>query len=540
MEVITTDYLILGSGVAGLACALDACAHGEVIVLTRGEITDSNTALAQGGVAAAVAPDDSPQWHFEDTVRAGAGGCDPASVRVLVEEGVSRVRELARKGVPFDRSADGRFFVAREAAHRLARVIPACGDATGKAIALALADMISRAENARVHTNVQALEILSHAGRCVGVFALGPDKNPRVYLGRAVVLATGGCGRLYHRTTNSRFCTGSGIAMAWRAGAELADMEYIQFHPTALDAGEDPLPLISEAVRGHGALLVDETGRRFMPEYHPWAELAPRDVVARAIFQERGRGREVFLDATAMGEGFQSRFPSIFEACRKRGLDPGRQQLPVKPAAHFLMGGVRTDLNGATHVPGFHACGEAARTGVHGANRLASNSLLEGLVFSHRTARHIASNPSLPACLGRLKEISESDLTPLLPPGRNPAECLPLPSAAEQKLITVLRETMWRYAGLVRSAEGLIQALHETAEVESQAPPGAVDLVDMACVARMILSAASARTESRGSHYRSDFPQASARLARRIFTFRRSDTQNEHHADAGHGQACSG
>lgn len=508
MRVFYSDYLIVGSGVAGLFCALKACAHGAVSILTRDACLISNTALAQGGIAAALEPGDSPQIHLRDTMAAGAGACNADAVNVLVQEGVDRVQELISLGMPFDQKPGGGLAVTREGAHSLARVIPALGDATGLAMAQTLLAALAGKKTVHIHENARALELLTHGGRCLGVLSWQPGAGPAVHLARGVVLATGGIGRIYSRTTGSRWCNGAGLAMALRAGAQIIDMEYVQFHPTALDCGEDPLPLVSEAVRGHGALLIDQSGRRFMQGCHALAELAPRDVVARAIFEQEQQGRKVFLDATDMGHGFARRFPSIHQACINRGIDPGNQPMPVTPAAHFLMGGIKSDLNGASTLPGLFVCGETACTGVHGANRLASNSLLEGLVFGHRVASSLAACPELPAGLGHGEQMGISLVEGLIPWGCRLEKCLPgLHDPRETDgLVEQLRRVMWDHAGLARQAHGLIRALDLIDQIEAQAPEGALELGDMISVARLVVRAALARRESRGSHYREDYP----------------------------------
>lgn len=512
MRIFHSDYLIIGSGVAGLFCALKACAHGTVSLLTRDGCLVSNTALAQGGIAAALQPGDSPLMHLRDTLAAGAGACDAQAVEVLVREGVERVRELLALGMPFDHGPGGGLAVTREGAHSLARVIPAQGDATGLAMARTLLAALAREKRIRLKECVRALELVMHEGRCRGVLAWQPENRPALHLARAVVLATGGIGQIYSRTTGSPWCNGAGLAMAHRAGVQIVDLEYVQFHPTALDCGEDPLPLISEAVRGQGAVLIDQGGHRFMAGRHPLAELAPRDVVARAIFEQEQAGRKVFLDASAMGQGFAKRFPSIFAACQKRGLDPGRQPLPVTPAAHFLMGGVKSDLKGASSLPGLFVCGETACTGVHGANRLASNSLLEGLVFGRRVADALDDCPALPPGLESRKQIGTGEAEEMLASSRGLEHCLPRPHdvGRAQALTLKLRRVMWSQVGLVRRADGLIRALDLIDQIEGEAPAGALDLMDMTTVARLAARAALARRESRGSHYRDDYPPPSA------------------------------
>lgn len=528
MNITYADYIVIGSGAAGLFGAIHASCHGRVRILTRGRILDSNSAWAQGGIAAAVGPGDSPELHFQDTLAAGHGACSPKAVRALVEEGVARFQELARMGVAFDRDGRGVPRLAREGAHSLARVIPAQGDATGLEISSVLALAAQSDKNIAIHQNTRALEILVHRDRAVGVLALDGKGEPFVHLGRAVVLATGGCGHLFQRTTNTRFCNGEGIAMAFRAGAGLTDLEYVQFHPTALASGEHPLPLISEAVRGHGAWLVDHIGRRFMPDEHPQAELAPRDVVARAILERQAQG-PVYLDATRL-HGFKGRFPSIHAACLKRGLNPEHDLLPVTPAAHFLMGGVTSDLEGRTTLKGLWACGEVAGTGVHGANRLASNSLLECLVFSGRAARSVREAPPLDPSLRGLRSLCADRVRRLLPPGRPGREldsCLPGDESVASELIPELQGIMWRDCGLVRSQKGLIQAGLRLARLERRAPAGALEFNNMLSLARLMVAGALARKESRGGHFRKDYPGPQRRLAGLSYTFRQSGTPYE-------------
>ncbi len=386
-----SDVLVLGSGVAGLSAAVRARHAGlSVTVLTKGELGWSATRYAQGGVAAALDPaDDSPELHGSDTLAAGGGLCDTDAVRVLASEGPARVRELMALGAHFDEAgADGGLARAREGGHSVARVVHAGGDATGAEIERALVAAV-QGSGADVRDGWLASDLLVEDGRAVGVRALGPD-GPQDVRGRHVVIATGGAGQCFAVTTNPALSTGDGIAMAMRAGVAVADLEFMQFHPTALHHPSMPRPLLSEALRGEGAILRDELGDPFMRDEHPLADLAPRDVVAKAISRrliERDL-EHLWLDATAIDE-FPRRFPTIWEACRAVGLDPTRDWLPVAPAAHYLSGGVCTDLDGATTLPGLWACGEAACSGVHGANRLASNSLLEGLVFAARAVEAI-------------------------------------------------------------------------------------------------------------------------------------------------------
>ena len=505
MEVIHIDCLIIGSGIAGLFCALNLKSAGGVAVLSKGTVRQSATSLAQGGIAAALAPGDSPALHALDTICAGNGACVPEAVEILVNEGPLRVQELTALGVPFDTHSDGTFRLAMEGAHSRARIIPAGGDGTGKAVAEALIQTVRKLPNIGIHEETEALDLLLHRGRCVGAVTVTGGEF-RIFATRAVVLATGGYGRIFQATTSGDFGTGDGLAMAYRAGARLADMEFVQFHPTALDSGEDPLSLISEAVRGHGAMLVTRDGDRFMTRRHSLAELAPRDVVARAIFEQQLQAHRVFLDATSIGDDFPQRFPFICSTCRERAIDPVREWLPVTPAAHFTMGGVLTDMDGATNVPGLFACGEVACTGVHGANRLASNSLLEGLVFSHRVAQAVCRDRSQHADSANLNlRTLESISGPFRVEAETEAPDLP----KENRFLRTtgrLRQCMWRNVGLIRSRDGLLEAKDFLDEISLDIPNGQVPLGNMILVARLVTEASVLRRESRGSHCRGDFP----------------------------------
>ncbi len=381
-------FLVIGSGVAGLHTAWRAAGSGDVMVLTKRSLFDSATAYAQGGIAAALGAGDSPELHRRDTLAAGAALCDAAAVEVLVEEGPARVRELATAGADFDRDTEGKLKLGREAAHSRRRIVHAHGDQTGAEVARTLIERVRATPGITVSEKTRVLDLIVENGQCVGVRATVAGRATE-FIADATILATGGCGQVYRYTTNPVVATGDGFAIAHRAGVRLADMEFVQFHPTALDTPENPLALISEAVRGEGAVLVNDRGDRFMLGEHKLAELAPRDVVARAIFREQRSGRKVFLDATMFERPFAERFPGIYALCRARGIDPDTDLIPVTPAAHYMMGGVVTDLAGRASLARLYACGEVARTGVHGANRLASNSLLEGLVFAERVARDL-------------------------------------------------------------------------------------------------------------------------------------------------------
>ncbi|HET9076956.1 MAG TPA: FAD-dependent oxidoreductase [Acidimicrobiales bacterium] len=510
------DLLIVGSGVAGLSAATRALA-GEpgirVAVLTRTEVAESATAWAQGGVAAVLSDGevdrsgvDSPDLHAADTLRAGAGLCDRAAVEMLVRDGPDRVRALARLGAVFDRSATGRWELAREGGHSTARVVHAGGAATGAEVERALVGAV-RAGAARLEEHVRVADLIVEGGRCRGVVTADGTEVRADH----TVLATGGAGQLYSVTTNPPAATGSGLAMALRAGVAVADVEFVQFHPTALfdPAGDGPRLLLSEALRGEGALLRDAAGRRFVDE------MQPRDVVAAAVAaagRESGLGH-AWLDVSDV-EDFGRRFSSLSRSVRALGLDPGRDWLPVAPAAHYLCGGVLTDLDGATTLPGLWAAGEVACTGVHGANRLASNSLVEGMVFATRAVDAILGKKGGPHATGVL--------LPVLDPGaRAGIAALPLPPSlprrgtAEEADPTKARHAIQRAmtdgAGVVRDEESLASA---AAELDLVAASG--DAADLLVVARAVVAAATARRESRGGHRRRDYPGTDPALSRRF------------------------
>lgn len=496
-----TTVVVVGSGIAGLTAALRAEATGcAVTLVTKGALSEANTRYAQGGIAGVLSPADRAADHAHDTLVAGAGLADPDAVEVLVTEGPDRIRDLIAAGVQFDRDADGALRAGLEGAHSFPRILHAGGDATGAEIERALVRRV-RASSVDIREHAFVTDLVLREGRVIGVALLDGERIET----DAVVLATGGAGELFAHSTNPAVATGDGIALAARAGASVRELEFMQFHPTVLAVGD--AFLVSEAVRGEGAVLRDESGRRFALDVHPDGELAPRDVVARAITDAMSRqgGRPVLLDATAVhsadaGERaafLAGRFPTIDAAVRTRGLDWARDPLPVTPAAHYLMGGIVTDLDGRTDLPGLYAVGEVARTGVHGANRLASNSLLEGAVFGARAGAAVASDAGAP--------------WPVAPPTSDPRVTsatggIPHTPFSRQ----ALQELMWTDAGVSRDGEGLRHAARTLAAWRSEAtPPRALrehEDANLLQVAELMVAAAAARTGSVGAHLRTDDP----------------------------------
>ena len=498
-----TDFLIVGAGIAGLRAAITLAAAGRVLVVTKEALGESNTQYAQGGIAVAISGSEDVELHLEDTLAAGDGLVDPIAARVLVEEGPARVEELLGWDTHFDRYATGELMLTREGAHSRNRILHANGDATGREIGRALLARASATPGITLLPWTLLTDLIATDGRVHGATLLDENGEIRTVHACSVLLASGGAGQVYSDTTNPAVATGDGIAAALAAGAELADMEFYQFHPTALSLSGVPRFLLSEALRGEGAWLVNAAGERFMHRYHPLLELAPRDVVARAITREGmgtrpGETLPVYLDmrhVTSVDP--DARFPGISAFLHQHGLDLARDLIPVRPAAHYLMGGVRTDVDGRTSLPGLYAAGEVACTGVHGANRLASNSLLEGLVFGARAAEAMRRESGDPVKAEVRASLPTSDVS--LPP--------------VEEAIRRLQQQMWEHAGLLRDAE-LLRSIdlaeatrYANAIPSSQWTRREYEARSLARVARAIVVCALAREESRGAHYRNDFPQ---------------------------------
>lgn len=506
------DYIVVGSGIAGLYTALLAKDLGRVLVITKSSLQECNTRYAQGGIAAAIGPGDSPDLHREDTEAAGAGLNDLETTRILAQDAADRIADLIRFGVTFD-SVEGEIALGKEAAHRLPRVLHAGGDATGRHIEVALT---ARTMDSRVVCREYSLLADIHAPdgvvESVSVFNTHSKTTERLECGN-LVLATGGAGRLFKLTTNSEVVTGDGVALAFRAGAEVMDMEFFQFHPTALRLPGAPAFLISEAVRGDGGILRNESGRAFMADYSPLKDLAPRDIVARSMVAEMKKSGtdHVYLDVTHMpAKKVSTRFPQIYQFCLEHGVDITRSLIPVAPAAHYMMGGVKVNSWGETSIRGLLATGEASCTGAHGANRLASNSLLETLVFGKRLVDRTAQ----PASKRQPEPPTRAEEVHRLPARQSKARLQALPTLAG------LQQLMWDKVGIERSGAGLQEAV-DTLVAWQQALPAPTDrashdLFNAVTTGRLMAEAALFRTESRGAHYRSDFPQPSTQWLKHI------------------------
>lgn len=508
---IFTDVLVVGGGVAGLRAALAAAEHGEVILVLKGDFRSSNTWWAQGGVACAMGPGDSAEQHIADTLAAGAELCDRPVVEKVVREAAERIREVMGWGVAFDRdSASGALAFGREGGHSRARVLHAEGDATGRVLVGVLERRVRANERIRIFENCRVVDLLTLEGspvRCVGAMTHHPRYGLQVIWARATILASGGCGQVFRESTNPPTATGDGLAMAFRAGAELADMAFVQFHPTTLYVAGAARSLITEAVRGEGAVLVDRDGRRFMREYHEQADLAPRDIVARAIIRQMQKTSytHVYLDARHLGtERFRQRFPAIFQLLQKYNIDPGRDLIPIHPSAHYMIGGVRTDLSGRTNIHGLYAVGEVACSGLHGANRLASNSLLEGLVLGASVGEVCRE------MLRGSRRMSYKIVSDVRPSDRAELDLADVRSS--------LRSAMWRHVGIEREGARLAEvadmfdfwARYVLDKIFDEEEGWEVQ--NLLTVGALITQAALWRKESRGTHYRLDYPQSDPAL----------------------------
>jgi len=498
MRIEKTDFLVIGGGVAGLRAAIELAPHGNVIVLTKAEPTESSTGYAQGGVAVALSDEDEVGIHYRDTIEAGDGLCKEDAVKTLVEEGPRYMLELISWGAEFDREGS-RLSFTKEAAHSRKRILHSHGDSTGREIERVLINKVMAFPSVKRYVFAFTLDLIVLDGRCVGATVLMGQELMNIYA-KAVILATGGAGQIFARTTNPVISTGDGMAIAYRAGAVLTDMEFIQFHPTTLYHPSAPQFLLSEAMRGEGAVLRNINGEEFMARYHEMADLAPRDVVSRAIISEmvKTRSRHVYLDLRHLEGGFiRRRFPRIYSTCLQFGIDITKEMIPVSPAAHYFMGGVKTDLDGATDIKGLLAAGEVACTGVHGANRLASNSLLEGIVYGARAGR---------AAVRYLKEDTVDEAAPPLSDKKRSL----LSSSETEGIRETLRRMMWDKVGIIRCEESLMSAKRyldkwEGFKEAELYDPRQLELKNMLTVAGLIVESALLRRGSVGAHYRSDF-----------------------------------
>ena len=503
-ENIETEYhdvIIIGSGIAGVYTALEISEEYDTLIITKESIDISNSVLAQGGIAVSLDEEDSPELHFKDTIYAGAGLCDEKSVWVLVNEAASNIGRICKFGVNFDKKSPGELSLTREGAHSKNRIIHA-GDTTGKEVCDKLISVVKTRNNVKIRERVFAIDLLTEGNSCKGILAYDEDSSSlKLYLSNIVICATGGYGQLYSNTTNPEVATGDGVGLAYRAGCELMDLEFIQFHPTVLYHAENKSFLISEAVRGEGALLKNINGKRFMSEYHELGELAPRDVVSRAIFEEMKKtgSTHVYLDITFKDKDYlENRFPNIYKTCLSYGIDISKDFIPVAPTEHYCMGGIRTDVYGRTAIAGFYACGESACNGIHGANRLASNSLLEGLVFGHKIGREISE--ILDDDSKRKSEFSLQNRS-----DRGEREF------CRKDVRDDIQKIMTENVGIIRNKDGLEYAKNKIAQysdvIENMKNARVEDfeLQNLMLISRLVVESALEREESRGAHYRSDY-----------------------------------
>ena len=494
------DVVIIGSGIAGVYTALEIPEEYDVVIVTKETIDISNSVLAQGGIAVSLDKEDSPELHFKDTIVAGAGLCDEESVWVLVKEAASNIESICKYGVNFDKKGDD-LALTREGAHSKNRIIHA-GDTTGKEVCDKLIAEVRTRKNVVIKERVFAVDLLTENNECKGILAYDEDTGTfKLYLSNFVVCATGGFGQIYKNTTNPEVATGDGISLAYRAGAELMDMEFIQFHPTVLYHPENKTFLISEAVRGEGAMLLNNRGQRFMPDYHELSELAPRDIVSRAIFTEMMKtdSTNVYLDISFKDKEYlEIRFPNILKTCLSYGIDITKERIPVSPAEHYCMGGIKTDVFGRTNIKGFYSCGEAACTGIHGANRLASNSLLEGLVFGHKISDLVKEELNSPD--RRTVKISMNYFAP-----RKKVQL------DKKEIKNKVQEIMTKYVGIIRDEKGLLRAselINGYYEVIKGMECNTIEdfeLHNIVLLSKLVIESALERKESRGAHFRSDY-----------------------------------
>ncbi|MFD1674416.1 L-aspartate oxidase [Alicyclobacillus fodiniaquatilis] len=491
---LNTDFVVIGSGIAGLTLSLLAAEHGRVSLITKGELGDGNSRLAQGGIAAVLGADDEPHLHKTDTLRTGQGLCVDEVVQVIVEQAPAMIQFLQDIGVQFDHNDTGQLQLGREGAHSRNRIVHSGGDQTGKATMDVLLACVHAHKNIQIYERTYACELVVENGECTGLLAVDASNAQMWFCANSVVLATGGLGQLYKYTTNDVNATGDGYALAYRAGAKLRDMEFVQFHPTGLKSETNPVPLVSEAVRGEGARLVNAQQVPFMAKYHPWADLAGRDVVAKAVYQEMSLGRDVYLDAR-MIEKFEQRFPTIYQFCRARGINPSTDCIPIVPVAHYTMGGILTDVAGQTSILRLFAIGEVASSGLHGANRLASNSLLEGLVMAKKAVERMVQ---LPRLQGRQTDRAAGQIAPHT-----------WDRSASLSLRQRVQDLMWTHVGITRNQEQLALAEETLSAWLKKAAVQPGPDVNLLTTALLVVRAALWRQESRGAHYRTDFPDVS-------------------------------